>query len=167
MYFFISGVRVRRAIRKQKGGEVSIPVPQSNDKIRAEVRRRIEDGTYNLGVPVAETELTKLTVNKDGEVEQKKIQLKARKIPLYDIRRETLSANKHLLRLKDDAYYAQLPEEKVIEELKKINEELSEDPEEMRVQLTKFQRQRHWLLWHDHSTLANYWSHAVLHTRNV
>ena len=41
-------------------------------------------------------------------------------------------------------------------ELQKIHEKISDDIDEMRNQLKKYQRQRHWLLWHDHSTLANY-----------
>ena len=95
----------------------------------------IEDGTYNLGVPVVEREITKLVISQEGQVDQKKIQLRARKIPLADIRKEALSKNKELLRIKDDAYYAQLSKDEAIDELKRINEGSNEDVEEMRVRL--------------------------------
>ena len=153
---YMAGIRVRRAIKKQKGQEISVPVPPSNEKVKAEVKKRIEDGTYNLGVAVAPTEVIKLAVNVDGEVEKMRLELEARKIPLFDIRRDAMTSNKDFLRLKDDGYYDQLPINQVIEQLNKINEEPSENPEEMRMRLRRFQRQRHWLLWHDHSTLANY-----------
>ena len=41
----MAGIRVRRAIKKQKGQEISVPVPPSNEKVKAEVKKRIEDGT--------------------------------------------------------------------------------------------------------------------------
>ena len=37
----------------------------------------IEDGTYNLGVPVVEREITKIVISQDGQEEQKKNQLRA------------------------------------------------------------------------------------------
>ena len=43
-----------------------------------------------------------------------------------------------------------------MKELKKINEATGDDTEEMRDRLKKLQRQRHWLMWHDHSTIANH-----------
>ena len=61
-----------------------------------------------------------------------------------------------LLKIKDDNYYTQLNREEIKSELQKIHEEVSDDIDEMRSSLKKYQRQRHWLLWHDHSTLANY-----------
>lgn len=65
------------------------------------------------------------------------------------------SPSKISVQIKDDNYYTQLNKEE-ISELQKIHEEVSDDVEEMRSSLKKYQRQRHWLLWHDHSTLANY-----------
>ena len=47
-------MRIRGAMHKQKGGEVSIPVPKSNQKIKEEVKNIVESGKYNLGVPVGE-----------------------------------------------------------------------------------------------------------------
>ena len=60
------------------------------------------------------------------------------------------------MKIKDDNYYTQLNREEIKSELQKIHEEVSDNVDEMRSSLKKYQRQRHWLLWHDHSTLANY-----------
>lgn len=64
--------------------------------------------------------------------------------------------NKVLLKVRDDGYYNKLTKENLNIELKKIDEEINYNVEEMREKLNKYQRQRHWLLWHVHSTIANY-----------
>ena len=102
------------------------------------------------------SEICKLAISNEGEVIQKKIDVNARKIPLRDIRKEALTRNKSFLKIKDDNYYTQLNREEIKSELQKIHEEASDVVDEMRSSLKKYQRQRHWLLWHDHSTLANY-----------
>ena len=47
-----------------------------------------------------EREITKLTINAQGEIEQKKYHLQARKIPHHDICKEALIENKDLLQIK-------------------------------------------------------------------
>ena len=43
---------MRRALNKQVGGVVSMPVPRSNQQIRADIKQRIASGEFNLGTPV-------------------------------------------------------------------------------------------------------------------
>ena len=105
---------------------------------------------------MVETEISKLAVSNEGQVIQKKIDVQARKIPLQDIRKDALLRNKNLLKIKDDSYYNHLTKDELTTELQKIHEEISDDIDQMRNHLKTYQRQRHWLLWHDHSTLANY-----------
>lgn len=33
--------RVRRALKKQRGGDISVPVPRTNEQIRADIKQRI------------------------------------------------------------------------------------------------------------------------------
>ena len=47
-----------------------------------------------------ERKITKLAINAQGEIEQRKCHLQARKIPFQDIRKEALIKNKDLLRIK-------------------------------------------------------------------
>lgn len=135
---------------------MSVPVSRTNAKIPASIKEMIENGSYNVDVPVVETEISKLAISNEGEVIQKKIDVQARKIPFQDIRNEALMRNKNLLKIKDDDYYDQLTEDELTTELQKIHEEISDDIDQMKNKLKKYQRQRHWLLWHDHSTIANY-----------
>ena len=108
--------RVRRALKKQRGGDISVPVPRTNGQIRADIKQRIANGTYNVGVPVVASEISKLAINNEGEVIQKKIDVNARKIPFRDIRKEALTRNKPFLKIKDDNYYTQLNRVQVISE---------------------------------------------------
>ena len=81
---------------------------------------------------------------------------KKRKIPFQDIRKEALIKNKDLLRIKNDAFYEELSESEICAELEKISEDIRGTHDEIKQRLKSFQRKRHWLIWHDHSTLSNY-----------
>ena len=82
-----------------------------------------------------------MAVSSKGEVIQRKIDVQARKIPFQNIRKEALTRNKNLLKIKDDNYYDQLTKEEVTEELKKNKG--SDDIDKMRNTLKKYQCQRH------------------------
>ena len=129
---------------------------RTNANIRASIKTLIGNGTYNVGVPVVETERSELAVSNDGQVIQKKIDVQARKLSFQKIRKDALTRNKDLLKIKGDSYYNQLSKEELTVGLQKIHEKISDNIDEMRNQLKKYQQQRHWLLWHNHSTLANY-----------
>ena len=94
-------------------------MPRTNAKIRASIKSLVENGTYNVGVPVVETEISKLAVSNEGQVIQKKIDVQARKIPLQDIRKDALLRNKNLLKIKDDSYYNHLTKDELTTELQK------------------------------------------------
>lgn len=78
---------MRRAIRRQHGRDISVHVARSNEQLKKSIKQCIENGTFNIGLPVVETQISKLSINKEGEVKQKKCNLHARKIPLQDIRK--------------------------------------------------------------------------------
>ena len=94
------GFRVPRAVRKQKGGEISVPEMQSSQQLMQSFHEGIESGNFNIKELVIEREITKLTINAQGEIEQKKYHLQARKIPHHDICKEALIENKDLLQIK-------------------------------------------------------------------
>ena len=75
--------------------------------------------------------------------------------------------NKTLIKIKYDSYYNQLIKEELTTELQKIHEAVSDDIDQMRYCLTKYQRKRHWLLWHDHVTIASYGHRLFLPARTL
>ena len=92
--------------------------------------------------------------------------MQARKIPLEDIRRKALITNKDLLKINSDLFYDNLTGNEIKLELKKIHEDSEGEIEEIRARLKMFQRKRHWMVWHDHSTLSNY-GHMLFSLREV
>ena len=60
-------------------------------------------------------------MNKEGNVEQKKCNLQARKIPLEDIRKKALITNKDLLKINSDSFYDNLSGNEIKLELKKTS----------------------------------------------
>ena len=58
-------------MRKQKGGEISVPVMQSNKQLKQSIHEGIESGIFNVGEPVTEREITKLVINAQGEIKQR------------------------------------------------------------------------------------------------
>lgn len=107
-FLSITGFKVQQAIRKQNAGDISVPVARSKEKLKRSIKQYIENGTYNIGVPVVETQISKLSINKEGNVEQTKCNLQARKIPLEDIRKKALVTNKDLLQINSDLFYDNL-----------------------------------------------------------
>jgi hypothetical protein len=69
--------------------------------VKSDIRSIIASGYYNLGVPVLETNHTKLVLKKDGTgIEKKETQMSARKYPLGEIRKETLEKHQNLMKLR-------------------------------------------------------------------
>ena len=66
---------------------MSVPVPQSNQQIRADIKQRIASGEFNLGTPVLDNEYKKvvLMITSEGNRENKVCQDSARKYPLKEV----------------------------------------------------------------------------------
>lgn len=64
---------------------MSVPVPQSNQQIRADTKQRIASGEFNLGTPVLDNEYTKVVFTSEGNRENKVCKDSARKYPLKEV----------------------------------------------------------------------------------
>ena len=64
---------------------MSVPVPQSNQQIRADTKQRIASGEFNLGTPVLDNEYTKVVFTSEGNRENKVCEDSARKYPLKEV----------------------------------------------------------------------------------
>ena len=119
-------------------------------------------GKYDLGVPVIETTYQKAVVTKEGKFQLKSFNVSGRKIPLLQIRRKTLEKEKEYLRMNTDDHYETLTEEEVDSQLKSFGEFHPCSLAEKKTHLKSIQRHRHWMIWHDHSSMANVqWFHAI------
>lgn len=87
----------------------------------------------------------------------KEFVVEGRKIPLDEVRQKTLQKCKAYTRNHQDNYYDEMSRLTVVEKLKNLNEfDDSEGLTTMRNKLERLQRQRHLIVWHDHSTVANH-----------
>ena len=64
---------------------MSVPVPQSNQQIRADIKQRIASGEFNLGTPVLDNEYTKVVLTSEGNRENKVCKDSAWKYPLKEV----------------------------------------------------------------------------------
>ena len=62
---------MRRALKKKIGGVVSVPVPRTNQQIRADIKRKISSGKFNLGIPVLDNEYTKIVLTSEEILKRK------------------------------------------------------------------------------------------------
>lgn len=155
---FFEGPRIRRALKKQQGGEVSMPVHRSNSLIGKESQEKIDSGHFNLGVPVLETEYTKLVITSEGKIEKRPCKLTARKYPLSEVREKCLLKNEKYVRLRSDEEYDVLGAEDVKKRLISLSEMKACEggsPDELRQHLKEVERTRHWLIWHVHAGVAS------------
>lgn len=150
------GPRTRRAIKKQQGGEISMPVHRPNSQIKQEIEDKIAAGHYNLGIPVLETEYVKLVITPEGKIEKRPCKLTARKFPMSEIREKSLLKNEKFMRIRSDDEYNKLSPEELKERLVFLNEaDTSGEPDKLRAQLKQVERTRHWLVWHDHAGIGS------------
>ena len=64
---------------------MSVPVPQSSQQMRADIKQRIASGEFNLGAPVPDNEYTKVVLTSEGNRENKVCKDSARKYPLKEV----------------------------------------------------------------------------------
>lgn len=84
-----------------------------------------------------------------------------RKIPLQEIRVQKLKELKEFMRASTDAVLEAMSNADIVDRLTKLNEiKPGKDIGEMRSRLKEIERTRHFMTWHDLSTVANH-SHLV------
>lgn len=55
-FTFLGKRQVRRALKKQIAGVMSVPVPRTNQQIRVDIEQMISSGKFDLGTPVLDNE---------------------------------------------------------------------------------------------------------------
>ena len=147
---------MRRALKKQVGGAVSVPVPRTNQGIREDIKQRIVSGQFNLGIPMLDNEYTKVVLTSEGNIEKKVCKVSARKYPLKEVCAQSAKMHKDLLRLRTDQEYNSMTPQQLKTRLQLLHEysdNMSVD--QLCQHLKKCERTRHQLIWHDHSSIAS------------
>ena len=154
--FYLGKFRVRRALKKQVGGAVSVPVPRKNQEIRQEIVEKIASGKFNLRIPVLDNKYTKVVLTSEGNIEKKMCKVSAGKYPLKEICEQSANLHKDLLRLRSNQEYESMTPDQVKTRLQVLHEDHENITDhQLRQHLKKCERTRHWLVWHDHSSIAS------------
>ena len=151
---------VRRKKLKGLGGEISIPVAETNDSIKKRITEQIRNGEYNVGEQITPRRYDKLVLE-NGKIVKKQFTVEGRKQLLIDIRKHTMILHEKYMRLRIDSFYDDFTLQSASQLLKDLNEFKEGDSlDEMKMRLKKMERTRHITMWHDASTLANH-GHVV------
>ena len=101
----------------------------------------------------------KLVLTSDMEVKKVEFVLEERKVPLPEIREVTLSKHTPFMRFQSNTNYHEMDKDSVIARLKELNEfdeKANLSVEQLRSKLLHFERNKHFMMWHDNSTVANH-----------
>ena len=103
-----------------------------------------------------DNEYTEVVLTSEGNIEKKVFKVFARKYPLKEICAQGEKMHKDLLRLRTDQEYNSMTSEPLktrLQVLHEYSDNMSND--QLRQHLKKCERTRHWLIWHDHSSIAS------------
>ena len=111
---------VRKAKIKQHGGEVSIPVWQTNKQLRKSIKQEIESGKFLMGDAIAPREYKKYKLGIDGTIHLETFTVTGRHIPLHELRERLYQehSEKGLIREHSDDHYAMLSYQDTVKRLK-------------------------------------------------
>ncbi|XP_022803764.1 uncharacterized protein LOC111341076 [Stylophora pistillata] len=152
----------RRRQNRTQGGEISVPLPRTNDQIRETLRCKSESGEYILGEMIVPETYKKVVLDKDVTIKTELFTVSGRKIPLSDIRDKTLKQHEKLglMHARTDEDYAAMTKEQVKKRIAQLNEHTSclntATLDDLKNYLEHVERTRHLMVWADNSTLLNH-----------
>ena len=87
---------VRCSLLRGCGGQLSVPVPATNKKVKGKLEVRIRNNEYLLGELVVPRKYKKVVLGTDGTLKEECFTVSGRKIPLVDIRRRIMEKHEKL-----------------------------------------------------------------------
>lgn len=149
--------RARKRKLRGRGGEITVPTPDTNNTLKNKLKLQIRNGDISIGEMIVPKRFKKLVLNKDNKIVTTEFVVEGRKRPLDEIRKNTLKKQKEFLRQHPDNHYDEMPRLDVVERLTLLNEfDDADGLTKMRKKLKSLERTRHLAIWHDHSTVANH-----------
>ena len=138
---------------------VSIPTEETNEEMKENLRKKIEDGTYNIGDMIVPQKYQRAVLNGD-KIEKEIVEISGRKINILDVRKTILKQNEKFMRIFTDEQYEKMSSAELMNVFSRINEFSQYDTKmlkkEIVIKLKFLQRTRHLMCWHDGATLAGY-----------
>ena len=149
----------RRAITRSSkkrlpGCDVSIPANPPVSTIDREIQSMLSSGRFTLGEECAPYTLIKY-VPKNGKISKEEIVIKARKIPLHEIRQRLLRKQRKYMRLTPTAVMSNMTDSQLTDRLKTIGYPMCDEMshQELCKVLSSCECSRSLAMWHDHATI--------------
>lgn len=146
---------IRRHKVKGPGGEISMPCEPTEKKLKSNLKEMIANNLIKSGELVNPKLMEKLKIS-EGQLIKHQFTISARKIPLLELRKNSLKENFKYMRLQHKDYYEKLTYQECLEKLSKYTNKQELSLSEMREKIFKIETTRHFILWHDASTIANH-----------
>lgn len=73
-----------------------MPLNASIKEINSQIKKKLEDGTYNIGELIAPMKFTKLKMKNDGTFCTETFTVEGRKIPLMTIRKQLIKSQEKM-----------------------------------------------------------------------
>ena len=155
----------RRLSLKRTSDNMSFVPERPAKELKLELNERISTGEIDIGVEIMEKVISTNIVNCEGGISESNVVTKGRMLNINSIRKSELlrMQNEGVLRSKTDEEYENMTEEKVIEELELCGHHAYVNDQELTNKdiLKNLTRQRHFLIWHDHSQILGH-SHFLV-----
>lgn len=138
-------------------GEISVPAEETNEKVKEKIKEKIRNGEINIGQLIVPKKYEKLILDDKNEIKKIEFFVEGRKMPLNEIREQTLQKHKRYSRSHSDEHYSNMTRIAVSGRLEELYEfDDTEGLPVMREKLKEMERTRHLAIWHDHSSVANH-----------
>ena len=148
--------RTRRAL-KRVYKDLSVPTDISAKKVKLLLSDKIRTGEIEIGENIVEREYKKLITNELGNVVTCTFSVNGRKHPLSNLRVKFFKKHCKFMRLNSDSYFENLQQAELCQRLNFLGElNLDENIHDMKKRLKKYERSRHFVVWHDASVIANH-----------
>ena len=148
--------RSRRCL-KRVFSRISVPNDIPAKKVRHMLNEKIHSGEIKIGENIVEREYKKLVSNELGDLMTQTFSVHGRKHPLSKLRIKIFRKHCKFMRLNSDAYFENLEETELNQILSSLGElNLDRNIKDKKENLKKYERSRHFIVWHDASVIANH-----------
>ena len=89
--------------------------------MKENLRKKIKDGTYNIGYMIVPQKYQRTVLNGD-KIEKEIVEISVRKISILDVRKTILKRSEKFMRIFIDEQYKKMSSKELINEFSRINE---------------------------------------------
>ncbi|XP_065672107.1 uncharacterized protein LOC136089935 [Hydra vulgaris] len=153
--------RKKRRLNMPYIRDISLPCEPTNKKIKQQLKKKIDDGTYNSGEKIVPQRYEKIFISSENQtITKKEVHIEGRKISLKDIRLNMFKDHEIFMKVRNDNELEALSQRQIVDALDNIKEYKDEydtlTKKELINILKTYERTRNLMFWHDCSSISNH-----------